>query len=112
MRIRTLVFLGAGIVSAFMSPLFGYARNNAPRTDAELDSAVEALLGRMTLAEKLGQMSQASRQPYAGHIEETTELIRRGDLDHGSTLLFDSQAGQYCRNHRKMLWVCCCHFLL
>jgi beta-glucosidase len=76
MRIRLPVILGA---AGALTALLSFAQP-APsgKTSAAIDAAVEELLGRMTLAEKLGQMSQPSRQPLASHIEANKELIRRG----------------------------------
>jgi len=74
----THAFLGAAGALVFTLAAFGQTAP-APAGRA-LDAAVEELLGRMTLAEKLGQMSQASRQPYVTHIAQTKEQIRRGEL--------------------------------
>ena len=76
MRIRLPLILSAAgalaSVLAFAQPAL------SPKTPEAIDAAVEELLGRMTLEEKLGQMSQPSRQPLATHIEENKALIRRG----------------------------------
>ncbi len=66
----------ACLAAAFLATLSLAAQPTGPA----LDAAVEELLGRMTLAEKLGQMSQASRQPYADHLRDTKELVRQGAL--------------------------------
>jgi beta-glucosidase len=83
MRIRLPFVLGAA--GAFLLSLTASAQPTAfPKNPEAIDAAVEELLSRMTLAEKLGQMSQPSRQPAATHIEETKEAIRRGQA--GSVL--------------------------
>jgi beta-glucosidase len=76
MRTRFLASVAASLFLAF-TPLIS---RSSPPTGPALDAAVEELLGRMTLAEKLGQMSQASRQPYADHIAQTKESVRKGEL--------------------------------
>jgi beta-glucosidase len=79
MRTRFPALLGAvGALSLHLS-LLAQPASTTPN-GAALDVAVEELLGRMTLAEKLGQMSQASRQPYADHIAATKESVRKGEL--------------------------------
>jgi hypothetical protein len=75
MRTCFPALLGAvGALSLHLS-LLAQPASSAP-DGAVLDAAVEELLGRMTLPEKLGQMSQASRQPYADHIAATKESVR------------------------------------
>jgi beta-glucosidase len=78
MRIRFPARLSA--VGAFLLTLTLVAKLPPTPTGPALDAAVENLLSQMTLAEKLGQMSQASRQPYVDHIAQTKESIRKGDL--------------------------------
>lgn len=52
-----------------------------PRTDAPLDSRIEKVLSTMTLAEKIGQMSQGhyASKP-ASKITAAEEAIRRGEI--------------------------------
>ena len=49
----------------------------AGRTEAEIDSCVNDLLGRMTLAEKVGQLNQRSGFGYA---DEMVGLVRSGGV--------------------------------
>jgi beta-glucosidase len=83
MRIRL-----SGILSAagacFLSLVTVTAAPAVQRTPEAIEAAVEELLGRMTLTEKLGQMSQLSRFPEPGHIEKMKGQIRLGRL--GSVL--------------------------
>ncbi|ATC65632.1 beta-glucosidase BglX [Nibricoccus aquaticus] len=74
---RTRFLASVACLSLVANPQISLA---APPAGPALDAAVEELLGRMTLAEKLGQMSQASRQPYADHLRDTKELVRQGAL--------------------------------
>ena len=79
MRTRFPALLGAVGALSLRLCLFAQPESAAPHGVA-LDAAVEELLSRMTLAEKLGQMSQASRQPYTDHLRDTKELVRQGAL--------------------------------
>jgi beta-glucosidase len=81
MRIRLPYILGA--VGASLISL-AVSAQTPPATGAALDAAVEELLGRMTLAEKLGQMGQLSRFPEPSHAEVIKTAIRRGQI--GSVL--------------------------
>ena len=47
------------------------------RTSAQIDSCVNALLGRMTIEEKIGQLNQRSGFGYA---PEMVELVRQGNI--------------------------------
>lgn len=49
----------------------------AQRTEAEIDSCVNALLGKMTIEEKIGQLNQRSGYGYA---PDMVELVRSGNV--------------------------------
>nr|MDE6127417.1 hypothetical protein [Muribaculaceae bacterium] len=53
------------------------AVSSAALTEAEIDSRVSDLLGRMTLAEKVGQLNQRSGFGYA---DEMVGLVRSGGV--------------------------------
>ncbi len=56
------------------------------KSDAEVNRFVDALLGKMTLAEKIGQMEQAAGQPFMTPPAMAEELARTGQV--GSFLFF------------------------
>lgn len=49
----------------------------APMTDAQIDSAVSALIGKMTVEEKIGQLNQRSGYGYA---PDMVEMIKSGKV--------------------------------
>lgn len=57
--------------------LLGAAAAVAARTEAQIDSCVNDLLGRMTIEEKIGQLNQRSGFGYA---PEMIELVRSGQV--------------------------------
>lgn len=65
------------IVTAMISALCALHATSAPLTDAQIDSRVADLLGRMTLDEKIGQLNQRSGFGYA---PEMVDLIRSGSV--------------------------------
>ena len=71
----TLVFL----LALLLSPTTGSTQQNS-----EIEKRVDALLARMTLAEKLGQLQQLDGEANGNFRPEHLELIRKGLL--GSTL--------------------------
>jgi beta-glucosidase len=71
----TLVFL----LALSLSPSTGSAQQNS-----EIEKRIDALLARMTLAEKLGQLQQLDGEGNGNFRPEHLELIRKGLL--GSTL--------------------------
>ena len=62
------------------------AQVTVPPSDVEVSRFVESLLGRMTLAEKIGQMEQAAGQPLYTPPAKAEELARAGAV--GSFLFF------------------------
>src|SRR5262249_8557367 len=56
----------------------------ASAPQADIDARVEALLARMTLEEKLGQLQQLDGEANGNYRPEHVDLVRRGLL--GSTL--------------------------
>lgn len=62
------------------------AQTAGPPTEAEVSQYVDALLSRMTLAEKLGQMEQTAGQPMYTPPAKAEELARTGNT--GSFLFF------------------------
>ena len=64
----------------------------------EFDDAIDALIGSMTLAEKVGQLNQVTISPYTGDMERLHELIRAGKV--GSLILASSAtAGNDAQGH-------------
>ena len=67
---------------------FAQRRQNPPRSgsakDAQIERKINALLARMTLAEKLGQLQQLDGEANGNYRPEHLELARKGLL--GSTL--------------------------
>ena len=57
------------------------------KNDAVIEQKIEALLSRMTLEEKIGQMNQISSY---GNIEDMSGLIKKGEVDRKSTRLNSS----------------------
>src|SRR3712207_8148002 len=49
----------------------------AKEEDKEIENRVEALLAKMTLQEKIGQMNQMN---YSGNVEEIVGLIKEGKI--------------------------------
>lgn len=79
---ETLSRLAAGLaqsvaVCLLLSP-------SAPAQDRPSDAAVDRfvtdLLGKMTPAEKIGQMEQAAGQPWMTPPEKANELVRKGEV--------------------------------
>ena len=78
-RVRaSLVFTFLGL-SLLSSPVLkGQAGAAQPPTDAEVTRFVDALLAKMTLAEKINQMEQAAGQPNFTPAAKADELARNG----------------------------------
>lgn len=62
------------------------AQTGGAPADAEVSRFVDALLGKMTLEEKIGQMEQAAGQPFYTTPAKAEELARAGQV--GSFLFF------------------------
>src|ERR1700753_758407 len=83
--------LSRSILAFTVCFLFWSSSVSAAMPDAEIDSAVEALLGRMTLAEKLGQMSQSNYpRNGGGDGDRLRKSIQAGEI--GSLLNVDGPA--------------------
>src|SRR5258707_5110376 len=67
------------LLALLLSPTTGSTQQNS-----EIEKRVDALLARMTLAEKLGQLQQLDGEANGNFRPEHLELIRKGLL--GSTL--------------------------
>jgi len=52
----------------FVLLLFFMTANSAPKKDPKVEKQIKDLLSKMTLDEKIGQMSQ--RNPWSGRVEE------------------------------------------
>lgn len=61
----------------FFTFLIGFASFSQARTEAGIDSCVNALLAKMTIEEKIGQLNQRSGFGYA---PEMIELVRQGNV--------------------------------
>ncbi|MBZ5631366.1 MAG: hypothetical protein LAO06_21130, partial [Acidobacteriia bacterium] len=66
-------------IGLFLLLLLGFCRVAAqprsPATTAEIERRIDALLRRMTLEEKIGQLSQ-----YTSATPETLKLVREGKV--------------------------------
>lgn len=71
---RTTKFLAACLLTL---SVFSCKQPDYNNKDAEIEKKVEALLSKMTLEEKIGQMNQISS---SGNIEEMSELIKKGEI--------------------------------
>lgn len=71
---RTTKFLAACLLTL---SVFSCKQPDYNSKDAEIEKKVEALLSKMTLEEKIGQMNQISS---SGNIEEMSELIKKGEI--------------------------------
>ncbi len=74
------------LLSLLLCSLSVRAQATQPPSEAEVDRFVETLLGKMTLAEKVGQMEQAAGQPMYTAPAKAEELARTGGV--GSFLFF------------------------
>lgn len=70
---RTLVSFSVGLLLSFAS----CSQGGGKKSDAVIEQKIEALLSRMTLEEKLGQMNQISSY---GNIEDLSGLIKKGEV--------------------------------
>jgi beta-glucosidase len=73
-----------GILVLALALIFSVAPNSAQQRPANVESRINALLARMTLAEKLGQLQQLDGEGNGNFRPEHLDLIRKGLL--GSTL--------------------------
>src|SRR5712672_836584 len=73
-----------GILVVALTLIFSVAPNSAQQRPANIESRINALLARMTLAEKLGQLQQLDGEGNGNFRPEHRELVRQGLL--GSTL--------------------------
>jgi beta-glucosidase len=85
LKTPTAVFL---IYVFFINSVVAYAQRETPRPSSrqttDIESKVNALLGQMTLAEKLGQLQQLDGEANGKFRPEHLEMARKGLL--GSTL--------------------------
>ena len=84
---RTLRPFAFALVFLFLFSAAGPAQRNAPavaRKNAEIERKINALVARMTIAEKLGQLQQLDGDANGTYRPEQLELARKGLL--GSTL--------------------------
>jgi beta-glucosidase len=72
------------VLLALVFPVSLVQAQTAPIPDGEVTRQVEALLKQMTLAEKIGQLTQTDGNPPAGKEEKPEDKIRRGAV--GSVL--------------------------
>ena len=70
---RTLVFFSVGLLLSFAS----CSQDIDTKGDPATEKKVEALLSKMTLEEKIGQMNQISSY---GNIEDMSALIKKGEI--------------------------------
>ncbi len=78
------------LLCAAMIPLPVRAQTSQPPNDAEVTRFVDTLLGRMTLAEKIGQLEQTAGQAMYTPPAKAEELARSGGT--GSFLFFTDPA--------------------
>src|SRR6266513_5218503 len=80
--VKSLRFLFASICTALL--VFSSALQPASAQRKDIDREISALLARMTLAEKLGQLQQLDGEANGNFRPEHRDLVRKGLL--GSTL--------------------------
>ena len=73
-----------GILALALALIFSVAPNSAQQRQSNNERRINALLARMTLAEKLGQLQQLDGEGNGNFRPEHRELVRQGLL--GSTL--------------------------
>ena len=76
-------FLLAGLSLSIALPLCGPAARAADSPSAQVDARVDALLARMTVEEKAGQLNQLAADTLTGPgrvVENGDELIRNGQV--------------------------------
>lgn len=66
------------MAASIASPLAAAGQSQSRPTEAEVDRFVDGLLGKMTLAEKIGQMEQSAGQPMYTPPAKADELARTG----------------------------------
>lgn len=69
-------------------PFMTCSAQQSPQSQAEIENRVNALLSRMTLEEKIGQMNQVTS---SGNLEEMKSLIRAGKV---GSILNETDAGR------------------
>lgn len=88
LRVKQTKLIGAllliGLMLSLLQPVAAQRRQPAQSRQAQIESKVNALLARMTLAEKLGQLQQLDGEANGQYRPEHLEMIRKGLL--GSTL--------------------------
>jgi beta-glucosidase len=95
LKLAAVLVLGVGLLAAPTSSggvPGASARSSAPYRDASLpvDERVADLLGRMTLAEKVGQMTQAERADVAGDPSQVADLFLGSVLSGGGSVPADN----------------------
>ena len=82
MNRHSRTILVALLLLTFAGPLF--SRTSQPRKTTDVDQQINALIARMTLEEKLGQLQQLDGEANGNYRPEHRDLVRKGLL--GSTL--------------------------
>ncbi len=92
MDIGRWVVAGLGLIGVLLGGAPARAQAApAPPSETEVSARVEALLGRMSLEEKIGQLNQIAGQPFFPEAPKPEDVIRKGGA--GSVLwLNDTKA--------------------